>query len=255
MSLEIYKKIEIEKELQKLINEGKTREEAVSCLINEDDLVSANYIIEAYLMPIDEITSEIEKYDNSKPKLDEIAFIKELCTRYNVDRKAIIERIQNVRKINRQKKFDTPERLEDLKRKRDLLQKEKDKLSNKSMDTEEKSMYYFGLGVVTIVGGIIFYPASPVLVGLLPVAYAATIPAIRLSSIYKKEFHLVNELVDLGKEIEYLDTRFKEEDKVNLDNNYDYVVLSSNNFEHNVDENEIKEEVVSSKTLVKRRKK
>ena len=56
------------------------------------------------------------------------------------------------------------------------------------MDTEEKSMYYFGLGLVTILGGIIFY-SNPVIVGIIPVVYATSVPTIRLSSLYKKEIN------------------------------------------------------------------
>ena len=72
------------------------------------------------------------------------------------------------------------------------------------MDTEEKSMFYFGLGITTIVGGFLFY-SNPVIVGIIPIVYVASIPNLRLKSLYKKEINLVNELVDLGKEIEYLE--------------------------------------------------
>lgn len=204
MSLEIYKKMKIENELKKLINEGYSLEDAAVYLVDNHDKDDINYIIEACIMPIDEITNEIIKYDSA---LDEVNFINELCRKYKVDKKSIIDRIQNVRSINKQNEIDTPKRLEDLKRKRDLLQKEKDKLSNKSMDAEEKSMYYFGLGIVTFVGGVLFYSSSPILVALLPVTYAVSLPTIRLSSLYKKEFYLINELVDLDKEIDILDKK------------------------------------------------
>lgn len=207
---EIYKKIELESELQRLISEGKTKEEAVSIAIERNGLDNANYLIEAYLMPIDEITKEIEKYDSSKPKMDELAFVKELCIRYNVDRKALIERIQNVRRINRVKEMQTPERLESLKMRRDMLQKDKDNLSDKTMDKEEKCMFYFGLGVVTVVSGLLFYPALPILVGLIPVTYAVGVPTLRNGLMMKKEYQLVNKLVDLSEEIEYLDTKLNE---------------------------------------------
>jgi len=100
---------------------------------------------------------------------------------------------------------DKKYKLASLKRKRNLLQKEKDKLLDKSMDKEEKSMYYFGLGIVTVVGGLLFYSSSPVLVGLIPIVYAVSLPTIRLSSMYKKELTIINKLIDLDKEINILD--------------------------------------------------
>ena len=213
--LEIYKKIDLEEKLDFLIKSGKTKEEAVTILMDEEKEIDANYIIEAYLMPINEITKEIEKYDSSKPKLDEVKFVDELCKRYNVDRKAIIERIRNVRKINKQKKYDTPERLERLKKKRECLQREKDKLSDKSMNFEEKTMFYYGLIVTTIIGGIIFYSSSPLLVGIIPIVYAVGFPMLRLNAIKKSEIRYVNELVDIGKEIKFLEER--------LNSNKEYV--------------------------------
>jgi len=59
------------------------------------------YILEAYQIPIEEISKEIKRYDSSRPKLDEIKFVNELCKKYDVDRKTIIQRIQNVRRISR----------------------------------------------------------------------------------------------------------------------------------------------------------
>jgi len=227
MSLEIYKKMEVENEIKRLVSEGKTREEAVSLLIKEDDMKDANYIIEAYLMPIDEITEEINRYDNSYPRLDAVKFVNELCNKYNVDKKAVIERIRNVRVINKHNSLGNEKMLERLKFKRVFLQEEKDKLNDKSMDSEEKSTYYFGLGLVTILGGIIFY-SNPVIVGIIPVVYATSVPTIRLSSLYKKEINLVNQLVDLGKEIEYLEEviekdKRKEEENV-VENSSEYIL-------------------------------
>lgn len=219
--LEIYRKTDLEEKLSFLIKCGKTREEAVTILMDEEKEIDANYIIEAYLMPLDEITREIEKYDSSNPKLDELKFINELCEKYHVDRKAIVERIRNVRKINKQKKYDTPERLERLKKRRDYLQKEKDKLSNKSMNFEEKTMFYYGLTVTTIVGGILFYSSSPLLVGIIPVVYAAGFPMLRLNAINKAEIRYVNELVDIGKEIKFLEERLNSDKEYVFENTKD----------------------------------
>lgn len=44
---------------------------------------------------------KLKDYDSSHPKLDELKFVNDLCERYGVGRNAIIQRIQDVRKINR----------------------------------------------------------------------------------------------------------------------------------------------------------
>lgn len=74
----------------------------------EDDetlsLKDLEYLVNAYLMPFDEIEKAIERYDSSFPSLDELLFVRELAEHYNVDRHKIIKRIQEVRKINELKK-------------------------------------------------------------------------------------------------------------------------------------------------------
>lgn len=249
MNLETYKKIEIESKLKELINSGISLEDAATYLVDNGETEDIDYIIEACLIPIDEIKNEIEI---SSMKFNETELINDLCKKYNVDKKIVSERIQNVRKIIKYEKIDTSKRLEMLKEKRDLLQKEKNKLNNKEMDIEEKIMYYYGLGVVTVVGGLLFYSSLPVLVGILPVVYAYSIPVIRMSEIRKREVYLINQLVDLGKEIEYLDNKVHSDEKVQiLDNNYDYVNMSYNTINYDIEE---KERVIEGPKLVKRRK-
>ena len=199
-------------------------------------------------MPIDEITEEINKYDNSYPKLDELEFVNNLCKKYNVDKKAIIERIRNVRVINKYKLLDKEKILQRLRSKRDMLQVEKNKLNDKSMDSEEKSMYYFGLALVTMLGGLLFY-SNPVIVGIIPVVYGISIPTIRSSSLYKKEFKLVNELVDLGKEIEYLENSLECDKIKEIESKEENI---SENIAYNYEECINKS--IEGPTLVKRKK-
>lgn len=59
-----------------------------------------NYITAAYIMPLLEIKMSLKEYDESIPKLDELLFIQKLQERYSQSRKAVIRRIQEVRKIN-----------------------------------------------------------------------------------------------------------------------------------------------------------
>lgn len=209
MEISKYEKIGIESELQKLVEEGKTREEAISILIEKHGQNSLNYIIEAYLMPFDEINKEIERYDNSKPRLDAVLFVKELCVRYNVDRKAIIERIQNVRMMNRAKSVETHEELQKLKYKREMLQSRRENI-NESLSTSEKTRYTLGLLGTSIASLILFYPESPLLVALITMAYATGVPAIRTDLVLKNDKKIVDELVELDKEIEFFEERLEE---------------------------------------------
>lgn len=61
-----------------------------------------NYITAAYIMPCEQITSEIASYDNSVPKQDEVAFISGLQKRYEQSERAVIRRIREVRKLNKE---------------------------------------------------------------------------------------------------------------------------------------------------------
>ena len=151
-----YKKIAIENELQKLIEEGKSREEATSIVIEKYGQDSLNYIIEAYLMPFDEISKEIDRYDNSRPRLDAVLFVKELCVRYNVDRKAIIERIQNVRMMNRAKLVETHEELQKLKYKREMLKSRRINITE-PISQNEKVEHVLGLLGTSIASLMLFY--------------------------------------------------------------------------------------------------
>lgn len=204
-----YKKIAIENELQKLIEEGKTREEATSIVIEKYGQDSLNYIIEAYLMPFDEISKEIDRYDNSRPRLDAVLFVKELCVRYNVDRKAIIERIQDVRRMNRVKSVETHEELQKLKYKREMLQSRRKDITE-PISQNEKVAHVLGTLATSIVSLMLFYPESPLLVALITMAYSVGVPSIKMDLEMKKDKDIVNELVDLDSEIEFLEEKLDE---------------------------------------------
>ena len=212
MRKEIYKRMDLEKELSKLINDGKTREEAISILIEKYGNC-LNYILEAYLMPFDEISKEIERYDNSKPRLDELLFIKELCKRYNVDRKAIIERIQNIRCMNRLKTLETHEELEILKIKREEIQNRRQNVDT-SLSQNEKTAYVLGMLATSFTSLMLFYPESPVLVALITMAYAVGVPSIKTDLAIKKDKDIVNELVELDGEIEFLEEKLDEKNLI-----------------------------------------
>jgi len=102
MELSIERKVEIEREFTNLLNIFENRDKALKEMISEIRTIEeSEYLYEAYLMPIEEIYKEIKRYDNSCPMLDAVKFVDNLKERYHVDRKTVVKRIQNVRRINR----------------------------------------------------------------------------------------------------------------------------------------------------------
>lgn len=57
------------------------------------------YLLEAYLMPFEEVNDLIKLYDIKKPKMDEIKFINDLGKSYNALPKTVISRIKHVRGV------------------------------------------------------------------------------------------------------------------------------------------------------------
>lgn len=57
------------------------------------------YLLEAYLMPFEEVNDLIKLYDTEKPKMDEIKFINDLGKSYNALPKTVISRIKHVRGV------------------------------------------------------------------------------------------------------------------------------------------------------------
>lgn len=64
-----------------------------------------NYMTAAYIMPYEQIKEELNNYDHSNPKMDEIAFIHKLGTRYEQSDTAVIRRIREVRKLTKYGKY------------------------------------------------------------------------------------------------------------------------------------------------------
>ena len=60
------------------------------------------YAIElAHKMPYDYVLSEIERYDSSRPRLNEIQFVDDISKHCGAKHGEVIERIQHVRRIRR----------------------------------------------------------------------------------------------------------------------------------------------------------
>lgn len=102
MEISIERKIEIEREFSKLLDIFENRDKALKNMISEIRTIEeSEYLYEVYLMPFEEISREIKKYDSSFPRSDAGKFVDNLCERYKVDRKTVVNRIQNVRRVNR----------------------------------------------------------------------------------------------------------------------------------------------------------
>lgn len=106
IKLKIERQIEIEESLEELknlsvtnlINKGYTPEELL-------------FLCRAIRMPLNEITEYIEIYDNSRPRVDELNFVKVLCEKYQTDQATLTARIREVRRINKfRKENEVPKR-------------------------------------------------------------------------------------------------------------------------------------------------
>lgn len=62
-----------------------------------------NYMAAAYIMPYKQFVSELQKYDDSHPKMDEVKFISDLKKRYGQSETAVIRRIREVRMMSKVK--------------------------------------------------------------------------------------------------------------------------------------------------------
>lgn len=64
----------------------------------------ANYILTSYAMPFEQIKNAILDYENSTSKADELVFIQNLCERYGQERKLVLQRIRDVKRIDKYRK-------------------------------------------------------------------------------------------------------------------------------------------------------
>ena len=69
----------------------------------------------------------------------------------------------------------------------------------------KKVAHVLGTLATSIASLILFYPESPILVALITMAYAAGIPSIKTDLAIKKDKNMINELVELDSEIEFLE--------------------------------------------------
>lgn len=60
-----------------------------------------NYKTAAYIMPHTQILQELQNYDNSKPKMDELKFVHGLQKRYEQSETAVVRRIREVRSLKK----------------------------------------------------------------------------------------------------------------------------------------------------------
>ena len=98
--INIKRHIELERKLAKLPLKNMSSDEFILYCFNNFQLIDTDYLISARLMPIEEIRKELDRYDTSRPKLDELTFVSELSEHFHVEESTIINRIREVRRIN-----------------------------------------------------------------------------------------------------------------------------------------------------------
>jgi len=92
-------------ELEKKLEQSSQGEIGFAKTAMQDALEQeSNYMARAYAMPFDQIREQIRIYNDSFPKKDELAFIRALCEHYGQDRKTVLRRIREVKRIDRVKK-------------------------------------------------------------------------------------------------------------------------------------------------------
>lgn len=67
-----------------------------------------NYTAAAAILKYDMMKSRIYKYDTTRPKMDELKFVNDICVEYNQNRTTVIRRIREVRAL--MKKNNVPTR-------------------------------------------------------------------------------------------------------------------------------------------------
>ena len=116
--------------------------------------------------------------------------------------------------VNKYNKQSSNDKFNDICVKITLLENKKEQIKNsKFMDKEDKDTYYFGIVVVLIVSGMLFYEI-PILIPINLITYSALLPAIKAISKLKKEKNIKKELEILNIIKECLDNKVDNEEKV-----------------------------------------
>ena len=63
--------------------------------------LEVQYLVEAFAMRFTEVRDAIRQYENTYPKMDELKFVCELCERYGKEKRTVLRRIREVKRINR----------------------------------------------------------------------------------------------------------------------------------------------------------
>lgn len=94
--------IELEVWLLNNCSIGMNKEELLNLLASKNfNQKEIGYLIGAYYMPITDIRKKIAIYDNSRPRIDELAFISALMNQYIYDESVVIKRIRSIRAIDK----------------------------------------------------------------------------------------------------------------------------------------------------------
>lgn len=101
-TLDIQRMIEIETridDIQSILIGDAISNETLLEKLNLKDEQEINYATAATILKYKEMKEFILKYDNSKPKMDELKFVQDICRIYGQEATTVIRRIKEVRML------------------------------------------------------------------------------------------------------------------------------------------------------------
>ena len=116
---------------------------------------------------------------------------------------------------------------EELIKKRDMLQKERNELNNKRVSKSALYLYVGGFALTAAISAILFLETAPILIHLFSFLYMFGIPCIYFTNNIKKDNNLKDEIFSLDMEIIDIE---KQETKKNV-----YDKVTKNLFEYTKD--------------------
>lgn len=90
---------------------------------------------------------------------------------------------------------------EELIRKRNILQNERNKMNNNKVGIDKLYLYVSGISIVATVSSILFLETAPVLIHLFSFLYTVGVPGVYFGKRIYKDNKLENEIDDLDRKI------------------------------------------------------
>lgn len=227
--MNIYRLIELEEKIEYLKKENKTYKEIVDVLKDDFDTKDIFYSL---FMPYDEISKEIENYDEKHTE-GALNLVNRLVKEYHYDKDTIIKRIQQVRKINKYKDEDLNKKLFYLKAKKGEIEVENNN------DLQDITALYQVQRVLlvsaTAAAAFALASSSVLLAAALPVVVIPLNELGRKAVILKNINKANRECTEIDKEIDSIERLINEREKLKTKQNINTI---SNTKEEKVYEQE-----------------